>query len=143
MEYRKYNGTIYARLDPGDEIMSALRELCVAEGVRAGHINGIGGCGSATIGVFDTDAKQYIEHSVSSMLELVSLSGNVTMYEGEPYLHLHASFAYEEDGAGRVLAGHLLEARISLTGEIVLTPAELDITRRYDEDTGIRTWHFG
>ena len=146
MEYRIYNGAYYVRLDPGDEIMTALGELCAAEGIRAGHVQGIGGCGRATVGVFDPAAKKYDEHTVEAMLELISLNGNVTMNDGKPdgkpFLHLHAAFAYHKDGEAKVLAGHLLEAVISLTGEIVLTPADLSITRRYDDGLGIRVWDF-
>ena len=142
MEYRNYHETIYIRLDRGDEIIASLAEVCRREGINTAQVQGIGGCGRAVVGVFDPDANVYNRQEICAMLELISLDGNVTSYEGEPYLHLHASFAYHEGGEAKVLAGHLLEATILLTGEIVLTPADGRITHRYDEELGIRVWDF-
>ena len=53
------------------------------------------------------------------------------------------SFAYYgEEKKPEILSGHLLEAIIGLTGEIVLTPAEGCIGRKYIEELGIRIWDF-
>ena len=143
MEYRQYSEKLYVRLDKGDEIISSLAEVCRREEIAAASVQGIGGCGSAAVGVFDPDSRSYRRQEVNSLLELISLDGNVTRYEGEPYLHLHASFAYHgADGKPKVLAGHLLEATVSLTGEIILTPADGHITRRFDGELGIRVWDF-
>ena len=143
MDCRKFSDKYYIRLDRGDEIIASLGELCKREGITVASVQGIGGCGSAAVGVFDPDSRTYHRQEVTAMLELISLDGNVTEYEGQPYLHLHASFAYHDDrGEAKVLAGHLLEAVISLTGEIILTPADGRITRRYDDALGIRVWDF-
>ena len=143
MEYRKFNDRYYIRLDRGDEILSELAELCTREGVRAASVQGIGGCERAVVGVFDLGSRTYRRQEVCTMLELISLDGNATEYEGKPYLHLHASFAYhDENDRPQVLTGHLLEAVIGLTGEIILTPADGVVTRRYDEELGIRVWSF-
>ena len=143
MDYRRYNDKLYIRLDKGDEIISTLAGICAREGVTAGTVQGIGGCGRAVVGVFDPERKEYNKHEVSALMELVSLDGNATVYDSKPYLHLHASFAYhDKDGAAKALSGHLLEAVIELTGEIVLTPADGVITRRFDEALGIRVWEF-
>lgn len=143
MEYRKYKEKIYLRLDPGDEIIACLIQLCKTEGVKAASVQGIGGCDAVEMGIFDPQAKRYITHEQQGMLEMVSLDGNVSVYEGQPYIHAHASFAYhDEDGRAQTLSGHLLSARIGLTGEIVLTTAELPLTREYIDELGIRIWKF-
>ena len=142
MEYRKFGEKIYIRLDKDDEIIGTLTQICENENISAAQVQGIGGCETATVGVFDLEKKAYERQTVSGLLEMVSLDGNVTRYEGKPYLHLHASFAYREDGAIRQLSGHLLSAVIGLTGEIVLTPADGRIGRRYIEELGIRIWDF-
>lgn len=142
MEYRKFSEKYYVRLDKGDEILTTLGELCAKEDIRTAQIQGIGGCEKAVVGVFDPVKKDYDREDVCGMLELISLDGNVTQYEGKPYLHAHATFAYHQDGVAKLLSGHLLQAVIGLTGEIILTPAEGQITRRYDEELGIRVWDF-
>lgn len=142
MEYRKFDEKIYVRLDKDDEIIKALGEVCAKEKLSVAQIQGIGGCDSVTVGVFDTEKKAYNETTVTGLLEMTSLDGNLTEYEGKPYLHLHAAFAYREDGMIKTISGHLLKAVIGLTGEIVITPADGKIGRRFIEDLGIRIWDF-
>lgn len=143
MEYRNYSGKHYVRLDKDDEVIASLIKLCKAENIKVAQIQGIGGCEKAVVGVFDLDKKDYNRETVCGMLEMISLDGNVTEYEAKPYIHAHATFAYhDESGQARVLTGHLLEAVIGLTGEIIVTPADGHITRRYDEELGIRVWNF-
>ena len=143
MEYRKFDRDYYIRLDKGDEVIASLIALCEKEGITAGSVSGIGGCGYAAVGVFDLEKKEYVRREERTLLELVSLNGNITRYEGKPYAHVHALFAYQKDGELGTLAGHLLEAQIELTGELVLSPENGGIGRRYDEALGIRTWDFG
>lgn len=143
MEYRNYSGKYYVRLDKDDEVIASLISLCEKENIKVAQIQGIGGCEKAVVGVFDMVKKDYNRETVCGMLEMISLDGNVTEHEGKPYIHAHATFAYhDESGQARVLTGHLLEAVIGLTGEIVLTPADGHITRRFVEDLGIRVWNF-
>jgi len=142
MDYRRFDNDYYIRLDKDDEVISSLAAVCEKENITAGSVKGIGGCQEATVGVFDLDKKTYNEEKVSAMLEMISLDGNVTTYEGKPYLHLHATFAYQKDASTQVLTGHLLSAVIGLTGEIVLSPADGHITRKYIEELGIRIWDF-
>ena len=142
MDYRKFDEKLYVRLDRGDEIINTISDVCKRECLTAAQIQGIGGCSCVTVGIFDLEKKAYNETTVSGMLEMISLDGNLTIYEEKPYLHVHAVFAYEEDGAPKVIAGHLLKAEIGLTGEIVLTPAKGSISRKYIEELGIRVWDF-
>ena len=142
MDYRNYSGKYYVRLDKGDEVVASLPALCGKEGIALAQVQGIGGCGEVTVGVFDTETKTYREETVTGTLEMISLDGNITEYEDKPFLHAHATFAYHRDGEAKLLSGHLLKAVISLTGEIVLTPADGKIGRKYLDDIGIRVWDF-
>ncbi len=142
MDYRKFDDKIYVRLDKDDEITASLIAVCAKEQITVAQVQGIGGCETATVGVFDMAKRAYNETTVNGMLELISLDGNVTEYEDKPYLHAHAVFAYEENGEKRTLSGHLLSAVIGLTGEIVLTPASGNISRKYIDELGIRIWDF-
>ena len=142
MDYRRFDDKLYVRLDKDDEIIGALTDVCAKENLTAAQIQGIGGCDSVTVGVFDCEKKVYNEKTVEGLLEMTSLDGNLTYYEGKPYLHLHATFAYREDGEIRLISGHLLKANIGLTGEIVITLANGKIGRKFIEELGIRVWDF-
>lgn len=142
MEYRRFDDKLYVRLDKGDEVIAALTSVCERENLTIARIQGIGGCESVTVGVFDEEKKVYNETTVTGTLEMTALDGNLTYYQEKPYLHLHAAFAYREDGAIKPLSGHLLKAVIGLTGEIVITPSNGRISRKFIEELGIRIWDF-
>ena len=131
MEYRRFDDKLYVRLDKGDEVIAALTSVCERENLTIAQIQGIGGCESVTVGVFDEEKKVYNETTVTGTLEMTAL-----------YLHLHAAFAYREDDAIKPLSGHLLKAVIGLTGEIVITPSSGRISRKFIEELGIRVWDF-
>lgn len=142
MEYRRFDEKIYVRLDKGDEILETLSDICKKEDLSVAQIQGIGGCENVTVGVFDEKKKAYNKTTIDELLEMTSLDGNLTQYENKPYLHLHAAFAYREDEEIKQISGHLLKAVIGLTGEIVITPADGRIGRKYIQDLGIRVWDF-
>ena len=143
MEYKKFGDQFYIRLDHGDEIMSSITNFCHENSIHLAEVSGIGGCSIATAGVFDSGNKDYKTETVNKLLEMISLNGNITEVGGKPFLHAHAVFAYkDETGNTKLLAGHLLNAVIGLTGEIVLTPSEGNIGREYNESLGIKTWKF-
>lgn len=123
MEYRKYGESYYIRMDRGDEIVSAIRDVCQREGVKSATFSGIGGCSDAVIQVFDAERGAFSAERVEGLLELVSLSGNVISCEnGELSHHAHALFAYQEEGVERILAGHLKSTTVLYTAEIELRP---------------------
>ena len=143
MEYRKFGEKIFVRLDKGDEVITSLTSVCEKEQIFTASVQGIGGCERARVGIFDPEIKVYRQREICCLLEMISLDGNVTSFEDKPFLHLHASFAYHgEDKKPEILSGHLLEAVIGLTGEIVLIPTAGKIGRKYIEELGIRVWDF-
>ena len=72
-------------------------------------------------------------------LEIVSIGGNINTMNGETYAHFHISAADEQ---GNVFGGHLQEAVISGTGELVLTEINGTVDRKFDEETGLNLFEF-
>lgn len=142
MEYRKENNTYYIRLDKAESLTEKLKEVCKKENIQAGYFQGIGACDQAILGTYIPEKQDFTLHTLSGMLEMVSLMGNVTTDQNnEPFLHSHASFSYLDKNGNVVLTGgHLMEARISYTGEIILTAAQEKIGRKMDPKAGIEIW---
>src|SRR5699024_9444877 len=91
MEYRRFGDKIVARLDKGEEICSTLLDLAGREGIRLASVSGIGASNDITLGVFRTKKKEYVQHRYYGIdYELASVTGNLSMKDGQPYLHLHA-----------------------------------------------------
>jgi predicted DNA-binding protein with PD1-like motif len=144
MEYRKYGSAVYIRMDRGDEIIEGILDICRKEHILSADFSGIGGCGEAEVQTYMPETKTFETRKVSGMLELVSLTGNITAGEGdEPRQHSHALFAYKDGEEHCVVAGHIKSITVLLTAEIVLRPVEAGIiSRKADEKAGIDVWSF-
>ena len=144
MDYKKIGEIFYARIDKDEDVLSNITEICKKENILAGQFQGIGACGTVTVSTYLPDIDKFTDHTLSGMLEMVSLIGNVSTDDNDaPVLHSHAVFSYlDETGKPSVLAGHLTKAIINYTGEISILPAKETIGRMIDPKTGISIWKF-
>ncbi|MBR2582771.1 MAG: DNA-binding protein [Oscillospiraceae bacterium] len=139
MEYKRFDNTIVARIDRGEEILTELKKIALAEKIRLGHISALGAVGDFTVGVFHTAEKQYCANRFTGDWEIVSLVGNITQMNGEYYAHLHMS-AGGTDGV--VVGGHLNSATVSATCEMFITVLDGAVERRYDAEIGLNLFEF-
>ena len=139
MEYRKFDNTIIMRVDPGEEICQELLKLAEREQIELASISGLGALNRITTGVFDTVTKEYHANHFEGAYEVVSLTGTLTRKDGAPYLHAHLSAG---DMKGAVIGGHLNEAVVSATAEIVVTLIPGKVGRRLDEKIGLNLFDF-
>ena len=80
---------------------------------------------------------EYREIKIDSPHELASCAGNISLKDGEPFVHVHVVLA---DEAGNTKAGHLLEG-IVFAAEVHLRQLEgPKLERKYDEVTGLSLW---
>lgn len=139
MDYRRFDNTIVARIDRGEEITAKLRELCEKESVRLASVSALGATDNFTVGVYNVDEKQYHALTFTGAHEIVSLTGTVNTMRGEYYSHLHMSCANE---AGAVVGGHLNAAFVSATCEMVITVIDGAVDRFPDSVTGLNLFLF-
>ncbi|MCI2047315.1 MAG: DNA-binding protein [Faecalibacterium sp.] len=139
MEYRRFENTIVARLDRGEEITAQLKLIAQKAGVRLGMVNALGAVDDFTVGVYNVAEQKYYKNHFAGAYEIVSLHGNISEMDGECYLHLHMSAG---DAEGHVVGGHLNEARISATCEIFITCLEGSVGRKKDAVTGLNLYDF-
>ena len=69
--------------------------------------------------------------------ELTSLTGNITINNGEPFVHTHVTFS---DINYKVYGGHLFDAQIAVTGEIIIFTSYDSINRKYNDEIGLSLW---
>ncbi|HVP91968.1 MAG TPA: PPC domain-containing DNA-binding protein [Terriglobales bacterium] len=134
MTYFVLGATYIIRLDAGDRIVESLRSLCEQDAIGAGVFHGLGAVGEAELGWFDGGAKDYRTLRIEEPCEIVSLHGNVSRLDGKPFLHCHVALADRTFG---VRGGHLREAVVSATCEVVLTRYFEEFPRRKDGPTGL------
>ncbi len=138
-EFRKLDNTYVVRLNKGAEIISAIKDFCSSNNVKVGTIQGIGAINSVTFGFFNLETKQYNEKVFEGPREITSLIGNISTKNGETYLHLHMTASGEDYNT---IGGHLINATISLTGEIFITPINGTVEREFCEKTGLNLLSF-
>jgi predicted DNA-binding protein with PD1-like motif len=122
-------------LESGDEAASSVKRFAVERGLSAAQITGIGAFSDAMLGFFDWEKKDYRKIPVREQVEVVSLVGDVaTGPDGKPSLHLHAVVSRSD---GTAMGGHLLEAHVRPTLEIVLTESPKHLHKRRDPESGL------
>jgi hypothetical protein len=136
MRWRKTGERYVLRLDVGDEVISTLTRFVAEQEMGCGSVIGIGGVEKVVLGYFDLDAKQYLRKELSGRFELVSLVGNISTLNGEPFIHAHAVISGPDMTA---LAGHLLEATVAITGEFYVWGSRERVTRSRDDTVGLNT----
>ena len=57
MEYRRFNNTIVARIDKGEEILSQIKEIALKENIKLANVNALGATNNFVVGVFKTAEK--------------------------------------------------------------------------------------
>ena len=144
MDYAKFGETYYIRMDKGDEIISCLLDLCEKEQISSAVFSGIGGCSEAQVQTFLPEKREFETETVSGMLELVSLSGNIITDEnGALCHHTHAMFSFKNGEEHGTAAGHLKSVTVLYTAEIELRPViGGTIKRKFDAETGTGFWSF-
>ena len=139
MEYRRFGNTVVARIDRGEEILAAVREIAGAEHIQLASVSALGATNDFTVGVYNVDEKQYHANDFKGNFEIVSLTGTIDTMGGDFYCHLHMSAG---DDQGRVFGGHLNRAVISATCEMVVTLLPGTVDRVRSEDIGLNLWKF-
>ncbi|MBR7070964.1 MAG: DUF296 domain-containing protein [Clostridia bacterium] len=144
MDYRKYDDTVYIRMDKGDEIIGCILDVCKKEQIFSAVYSGIGGCSEAQIQTFLPETGTFESQTISGMLELVSLNGNIVSDDQNTlYHHAHAVFSYKDGERHCVAGGHIKSITVLYTAEIELRPvAGGVIGRRSDSETGTGFWNF-
>ena len=139
MDYRRFDNTIIARIDKGEEILAAVKKLADAEKITLASVRALGAVGDFTVGVFKTAEKNYQANHFQGDFEIVSLTGTINTMNGEFYQHLHLSAGDEQ---GHVFGGHLNEAFVSATCEMVIQVINGRVERYFDETIGLNLFEF-
>jgi len=123
------DGGLVVRLEDGEDFFERLQTLGITAGVI---IAGIGMLRDVKLAFWD--GRGYIEHHVEGPVELLSLQGNFSLKEGEPFAHCHVVLGHED---GSVVGGHLMKATVNETNEIVIHKLSGVKMERKPEPTGL------
>ena len=120
--------------DKGDEPVAGLTGFAKAQKLGAAHFTAIGAFSDVTLGYFDRAKRDYKKIPLHEQVEVLSLLGDVALDKGEPKVHAHVVVG-RADGEAR--GGHLLEAHVWPTLEVVLVESPRHLRKRHDPETGL------
>jgi predicted DNA-binding protein with PD1-like motif len=121
-------------LDKGDEIVQAVTEFARTAGIRSGSLTGIGAVESAELGHYSPVTRDYTWRTIPGPLEIVSLTGNLALKDGDMFLHAHIVLGTHDM---QLLGGHLKAAVVSATCEMAVHAYAEGFSRSQDEETGL------
>jgi predicted DNA-binding protein with PD1-like motif len=122
-------------LETGEEVMNCLEQFAAAEKIFAAQITAIGAFSDVVLQYFDWNQKEYIRLPVPDQVEVASMLGDVAESpEGKPSIHVHLVIGKRD---GTALAGHLGEAHVRPTLEVIVTESPSHLRKVKDLETGL------
>ena len=122
--------------DDGDEVIEQMTAFAKDEKIDAASFTAVGAFEDVTLGYFKMDTKQYKKIPVNEQVEVLTMAGNVALKEEhhEPKIHAHVVVGKAD---GTALGGHIMEAHVRPTLEVILEETPAHLRRQIDEETGL------
>jgi predicted DNA-binding protein with PD1-like motif len=121
--------------ETGDELAEGLKRAASELKISAGSFKAIGAFSSVKLGWFDWETKKYeTAVALDEQVELLSLIGDIALKDGKPQVHAHVVIG-KSDGTAH--GGHLLNARVRPTCEVVLTESPEHLQKQLDPESGL------
>ncbi len=124
--------TLILVFETGEEVVSTLLGFAKTNGLAASHFTAIGAFREVTLGYFDWENKHYRHIFINEQVEVLSLIGDIALEGGEPKAHAHVVVG-KSDGSAH--GGHLLEAHVRPTLELILVESPAHLRKTYDPDS--------
>jgi predicted DNA-binding protein with PD1-like motif len=115
--------------DTDDEVASTLLEFARVQQLSGSQFSAIGAFRDVVLGYFDWQKKDYNKIFIHEQVEVLSLLGDIAQGDGGPKVHAHVVLG-KADGTAH--GGHLLEAHVRPTLEVVLVESPRHLQRQYD-----------
>jgi predicted DNA-binding protein with PD1-like motif len=121
--------------ETGDEIAGELQRFSKSQELAGSSFKAIGALSYAKLGWFNWETKKYdLACVLDEQLELLSLIGDIALRDEEPQVHAHVVVGRSD---GTAHGGHLLEARVRPTCELVLIESPTHLQKKIDPESGI------
>ena len=127
--------TYAVALETGEQVISTLTGLARDLDLAGSSVSAIGGFQHAKLGYFNPQNADFVENEVDEQVEVLSFQGSVAEEtDGSPHLHIHVVLG-RRDASTR--GGHLVEATVRPTLEVIIVESPEHLHRQRDEKTGL------
>lgn len=146
----EFGRAVVAKIEPGSDLLSSLREVAMRHGIRCGVIlSAVGSLSRVTIRNLKefptefpiTDGNREFYTAEGKPFEILSLSGSIVPREdGEIAVHAHLAVSTVSGGRPVVLGGHLVEGNATyvMTEVAIAEVKGINVSRRLHPER--RSW---
>lgn len=120
--------------ETGDEVLTELKRFVHENEITAASFSAIGAFSSATLAYFNWDSKAYEDFSIEEQVEVLTLTGDVALKDEQPALHAHVILGCKD---GSTKGGHLQEAHVRPTLEVMLEESPAYLRKSFDQESGL------
>jgi predicted DNA-binding protein with PD1-like motif len=121
-------------LEPGEDPIVALTDRANAYALASCQITAIGGFARATLGYFERAQRVYRKIPIDQQVEVLSLLGDIAHADTGRIVHVHCVLGLPD---GTTRGGHLLDAQVWPTLEVILTEWPKFLQKRFDASIGL------
>jgi predicted DNA-binding protein with PD1-like motif len=121
--------------ETGEEVAAGLKSFAAKNQLASASFKAIGALSGAKVGWFNWETKSYeIAAEFNEQIEVLSLIGDVALQDGKPVVHAHLIVG-KKDGTAH--GGHLMEAYVRPTLEVMLTESSQPLRKVVDQESGL------
>ena len=126
------------RLPTGDDLLEAITRAFRNRSINKAAFTVIGAVRSAVLGFYNPDTRKYQNREFPEDLEIVACVGNVSLKDGEIFVHAHATLSGENY---ECVGGHLMPGTEIFAAELWAIPIPGEApARQFDDRTGLALW---
>jgi len=130
----------YIKFEKDELLLESLTQYAKDNNIKTAEISFIGAVQNVSVMYFNQSKKEYDKHNFEGGHEVLSGLGNVSILEGEPFVHVHMTVANKN---GNAYGGHLDEGtKIWLIEAIIKQPTFFGkgIERHFDDELCLSVW---
>ncbi len=122
------------RFDKDEEVVAGIVGFMKEQVISACAFYAIGACGEVELWYYNSFLKDYRKKSFVEEAEILSLTGNGGVKDGEPILHAHGMFGRNDFST---FGGHVAKLVVSATCEVFLIKMEGALTRSLNQELNL------
>jgi len=126
------------RLATGSDLVEGITAVAREHDIQAAWVTCLGAIQHASYAFYDQEELHYVDLESDEHHELSGFQGNISMRNGQPFLHAHATIS---NIRGETVGGHLRPGCTVWVAEVHITElTDVDLQRTHDEITELDLW---
>jgi len=122
-------------LDAGEDAVATITAFAQAQNLGATSLTGIGAFAHSSLGYFNPATKEFRQNDINEQTEVLSMIGNIAVDDaGTHKMHVHVVLGCID---ATTRGGHLIEASVRPTLELVLEESPAHLARGVDAKSGL------